>query len=78
MADTTLLWGGLARAADDLGVSQRARSAADDKAMLRAAADLTRDLNTPDSKIYWTDLIGSAVLGYVALAIAMFAASTLR
>lgn len=73
MANITLPWGGLARAADEAGVSQRARSAADDKAMLRAAADLTRDLNTPDPKIYWTDLIGSAALGYLALAISMFA-----
>nr|WP_240309455.1 MULTISPECIES: fatty acid desaturase [Sphingomonas] len=36
--------------------------------MLKAAASLTRDLNTPDARIYWADLIGSALLGYVALA----------
>ncbi len=33
----------------------------DDKAMLRAAADLTRALNAPKPAIYWTDLIVSAV-----------------
>nr|WP_294171155.1 fatty acid desaturase [uncultured Sphingomonas sp.] len=67
--------GGLARAADDRAVAARARAVADDKAMLRAAADLTRDLNTPDSRIYWADLIGSAVLGYLALALAMLSST---
>ena len=43
---------------------------ADDKAMLRAAADLTRDLVKPRPAIYWADLIGSMVLGYGALAVA--------
>jgi hypothetical protein len=33
---------------------------AEDKAMLRAAADLTRDLNVPKPAIYWSDLIASA------------------
>jgi len=41
---------------------------ADDKAMLKAAANLTRDLNAPSAPIYWGDLIASAVLGYSALA----------
>jgi fatty acid desaturase len=44
---------------------------ADDKAMLKAAANLTRDLNTPSARIYWADLIASAALGYAALAGAM-------
>ena len=47
----------------------------DDKAMLRAAADLTRDLNAPSDAIYWGDLIASATIGYGALATAMLAAS---
>ena len=50
---------------------------ADDKAMLRAAADLTRDLNAPRAAIYWADLIVSALLGYAALFIAMLAPSSL-
>ena len=41
---------------------------ADDKAMLKAAANLTRDLNAPNARIYWADLIGSAVVGYAGLA----------
>ncbi|MEO7365435.1 MAG: fatty acid desaturase [Sphingomicrobium sp.] len=48
---------------------------ADDKAMLRAAADLTRDLNIPRDAIYWADLMGSALLGYGALLTAMLAPS---
>lgn len=44
---------------------------ADDKAMLRAAAELTRDLIAPRPGIYWADLIASAVIGYGALAVAV-------
>lgn len=46
---------------------------ADDKAMLRAAAELTRDLTAPKPWIYWTDMLVSAGLGYAALLTAMFA-----
>ena len=35
--------------------------------MLRAAADLTRDLNVARPAIYWADMLGSALLGYAAL-----------
>ncbi|WP_265571736.1 fatty acid desaturase family protein [Sphingomicrobium nitratireducens] len=48
---------------------RRAAARGDDKAMLKAAAQMTRDLNRPDARIYWADLIGSAVLGYGALAL---------
>jgi fatty acid desaturase len=41
--------------------------AKDDAAMLKAAANLTRDLNAPKSAIYWADMLGSALLGYAAL-----------
>lgn len=40
----------------------------DDKAMLKAAADLTRDLNSPSGAIYWADLLVSATAGYAGLA----------
>jgi fatty acid desaturase len=49
--------------------SARAR---DDAAMLKAAANLTRDLNVPKSAVYWADMLGSAFLGYAALFAAMF------
>jgi fatty acid desaturase len=39
----------------------------EDAAMIKAAASLTRDLNVPSSRIYWADMLGSALLGYAAL-----------
>ncbi|MEP9360184.1 fatty acid desaturase [Sphingomonas sp. KR3-1] len=47
----------------------------DDRAMLRAAAELTRDLHAPNPRIYWTDMLLSAGIGYGALAAAIFAPS---
>lgn len=44
-----------------------ARASADDKAMLKAAADLTRDLNKPNPLIYWADMLACALLGYGGL-----------
>jgi fatty acid desaturase len=58
------------------GVTASAKPQADDKAMLKAAANLTRDLNVPRAAIYWGDLAGSAGLGYAALATAILAGST--
>lgn len=40
---------------------------ADDATMLKAAANLTRDLNAPRDAIYWTDMLGSTLVGYGAL-----------
>lgn len=40
----------------------------DDKEMLRAAVDLTRDIANARAGIYWPDMLGSALLGYAALA----------
>ena len=45
----------------------RPARAKDDATMLKAAANLTRDLNVPNSSIYWADMLGSALLGYAAL-----------
>lgn len=41
---------------------------ADDMAMLRTAAELSRDLHAPNPRIYWTDMLLSAGIGYAALA----------
>jgi fatty acid desaturase len=46
---------------------------ADDRAMLKAAADLTRDIAAVRPAIYWGDFVGSALLGYAALAVAVLA-----
>jgi fatty acid desaturase len=44
----------------------------DDKAMLRAVAELTRDLGTPNPRIFWSDFLSSAFVGYAGLAMAIF------
>ncbi|OWK33506.1 fatty acid desaturase [Sphingomonas dokdonensis] len=46
---------------------------ADDRAMLKAAAELTRDLNAPRPAVYWGDFLASAALGYAALGVAIAA-----
>lgn len=48
----------------------------DDKAMLRAVTELTRDLITARPSIYWPDLLASALIGYGALAVAITAAQS--
>lgn len=40
----------------------------DDKALLRAAVELTRDIGEAKAAIYWPDMLGSAIVGYAALA----------
>ena len=52
----------------------RLKRAPEDMAMIRAAAELTRDLNVASPRIYWADFLVSALLGYAALAIAIVAA----
>lgn len=47
----------------------------DDKAMMRAAAELTRDIGAARPGVYWPDMLGSAALGYAALAGAILAGS---
>ena len=48
---------------------------ADDRELLRAAAELTRDLQRPNRWIYWPDAFGSAAVGYGAVAGAILAHS---
>src|SRR3546814_18397944 len=48
---------------------------ADDMAMIRAASELTRDLVAPSARIYWTDFLASAVVGYAGVAAAILAPS---
>jgi fatty acid desaturase len=45
--------------------------ASDDKAMLRAARDLTKGLGEARPAIYWTDMLLSAGLGYAGIATAI-------
>ncbi|MCW3835856.1 fatty acid desaturase family protein [Sphingomonas canadensis] len=46
---------------------------ADDKAMLRAAAELTRDLHVARGAIFWPDMLACVAVGYGALYAAMTA-----
>ncbi len=46
---------------------------ADDKAMLRAARDLTKGLGTAKGRFYWPDMLLSGGLGYAAMAGAILA-----
>ena len=48
---------------------------ADDAALLRAAADLTREFSTANPRIYWADFLASAVIGYAALVATILAGS---
>ncbi|WP_419809781.1 fatty acid desaturase family protein [Sphingomonas sp.] len=48
-------------------VAAKPLKAQDDKAMLRAAAELTRDLIAPRAGVYWADMGVSALVGYAAL-----------
>jgi fatty acid desaturase len=73
MTDTATL----ERSTTDAAPAQRAPARIkDDATMLKAAANLTRDLNLPKSSIYWADMLGSAALGYAGLFAAMFVRST--
>ena len=70
MTDTALLQ------RDSAPAKTAAARPKDDAAMLKAAANLTRDLNVPSARIYWADMLGSAVLGYAGLFAAMLLHST--
>src|SRR3982750_3463557 len=68
MTDTAIL----ERSTDAASAQREPARSKDDAAMLKAAANLTRDLNVPSSAIYWADMLGSALLGYAALFAVMF------
>jgi len=58
-------------------IRARAEVIPDDMAMLRAAAELTRDLSTARPGVYWPDMLLSAAIGYAALAGAILIDNTL-
>jgi fatty acid desaturase len=66
----------LDRANDAVSAQRAPVRAEDDTAMLKAAANLTRDLNAPRDAIYWADMMGSALLGYAAMFATMFVQPT--
>ena len=68
---TSMTYARRSDAAETDAALARADRTVDDKAMLRAAAEMTRDLHTADRVTYWVDFVGSAVVGYAALAVAV-------
>lgn len=64
-------------AAPDMATPERRVHAeiADDKQMMRAAAELTRDIGAARAVIYWPDMLASAIVGYAALAGAILVTS---
>ncbi len=58
-------------------IRTRAETIPDDMALLRAAAEVTRDLSTARPGIYWPDMLLSAAIGYAALAGAILLDNTL-
>ena len=58
-------------------IRERAEPIPDDMAMLRAAAEVTRDLSTARPGVYWPDMLLSAAVGYAALAGAILVDNTL-
>lgn len=69
---------GLHEAASPAGQVARtpAPRIADDKALLRAASEVARDLHKPRPAIFWGDMLASAALGYAALAAAILVPTT--
>ena len=64
----------LAFSEDDVAAkAARLKRAPDDMAMIRAAAELSRDLNAANPRIYWADFLGSVLIGYASLAVAILA-----
>lgn len=60
-------------AVDDVATPVASVRRYEDMAMIRAAAELTRDLNMPSRAIYWTDFLASTLVGYGAMIAAIFA-----
>lgn len=63
------------RASEPQAAATPKSAIADDMAMIRAASELTRDLTAPNPRIYWTDFLLSAFVGYAGIAAAIFAPS---
>jgi fatty acid desaturase len=50
--------------------------ASEEMALIRAAAELNRELSSYNPRIYWADFLGSAILGYAALFATIITPST--
>jgi fatty acid desaturase len=59
----------------DMRTSTKAPRAAEDQDLIREAAALTRDLSRASPTIFWTDFLGSALVGYLGMAMAIAASA---
>ena len=75
---TATLSSPLARADDAMVRAEHAARRPDDSALIRTVAQLTRDLTTARPLVYWADLLGSVLLGYGGLALAIAGDSWVR
>lgn len=53
---------------DHVGSSSSRKSLDEDKQLLLAAAEAARDFSRPDPRIYWSDLVATAIIAYGAFA----------
>lgn len=66
---------GISSGRDVADRAARLKQVPDDKVMLRSVTELTRDLGTPNPRIFWSDFLLSAFSGYAGLAVAILAAA---
>ncbi|MEH6790245.1 fatty acid desaturase family protein [Parasphingorhabdus sp.] len=76
MSSTTIFTKNAPETAADLRQASTRIPVAEDNELIRAAAKVTRDLNTPKPAIYWADFLASVAVGYGALAGAILSPST--
>tara|TARA_R110002020_G_scaffold106577_6_gene248019 strand:+ start:1999 stop:3099 length:1101 start_codon:yes stop_codon:yes gene_type:complete len=76
MNSTTIIPENAPKATADSRSSSARIAVPEDNELIRTAAQVTRDLNTPKPAIYWADFLASLVTGYASLAGAILVQST--
>lgn len=76
MRSTTIIPENAPKAAADSRQSAAPFLVPEDNDLIRTAAKVTRDLNTPKPAVYWADFLASVAVGYGALAGAIVIQST--
>lgn len=64
-----------ADACDLRNIAPDSTRTSNDNVLIRAAADLTRELSTANPKIFWSDFLASILVGYASLYVAITASS---
>tara|TARA_R110000851_G_scaffold44935_14_gene110316 strand:+ start:3750 stop:4904 length:1155 start_codon:yes stop_codon:yes gene_type:complete len=76
MNSTTIIPENAPKATADSRSNSARIAVPEDNELIRTAAQVTRDLNTPKPAIYWADFLASLVTGYASLAGAILVQST--